>query len=1147
MKISIDFKILWDSFDEFPDSDVDRTEPLKSCIHSGNAGDILYSLPVVRELGVSHYVINLYAQPEGGWRKMTFSTARSLASLLLVQPNIKRVTIVSSNLPLESLELKIDNIDFNLDKFRLQDWRKHHLAICHSMAFGLHVNLYEKWIDVGEDLPTGDYVVVAFNPRYRSLTREFWIDVLSGLDKVVAVGIPEEFYCMQGITADFVTCSNILELARIIAGSRLFIGNPGLSYAIAEGLKVPRIVETCAEFPNAYPIGRSGYLAPHSVTEARNLLQTLLSDSSKDSILYRNETLVRNILKIEEELGNKNAHIGHLEEELQHRDSRIRNLEEELQHRDSRVSELEAQTRILEEELGNKKAHVGNLEVHSGNLERELRQRDETLNAIYTSHGWKLLSLYYRIRDRLLPANSARRKVVKFLWNLPNRKSTGYTFKTFLKKALRKMSRENYSVDVITPHPVSSCGTSEPENTKTSHFNTLTELIPGSFTIDRSGKWQDYRSISEKIETLHMNRLRQLQLKPKKLISVKENEFVIQARSLRFLNVREPMVSIVMPVYNQIKFTLESLLSIVNHTKDIPFELIIVDDGSTDETPDIMASIDNILYIRNPENLGFLRTCTHGAEKARGKYILFLNNDVQVTESWLAELVKPFEEFNNVGAVGPKVIYPDGRLQEAGVLINRDCSSHMIGLTDDPDLPRYNYIREVDYCSGVCFIIETKVFREIGGFDDNLAPAYCEDLEICLRLRHRGLRIIYNPKSVIVHFLSATSDRLDKSYKLRSIIINQQKVSEKWQEQVDELNRVRLIAFYLPQYHPIPENDRWWGKGFTEWKNVAKAHPNFVGHYQPHFPADLGFYDLRIVEVMEQQAELAKRYGINGFCYYYYWFGGKRMLETPLERLLDTNKPDIPFCLCWANENWSRRWDGLDNDILIGQRHSNEDDQAVIRDIIRYMRHPGYIRINGKPLLLIYRIGLFPDIKRTVGIWREVCQKEGIGEVYLGMVESFEHAYSGDHPAKYGFDASVEFPPHETSAPISLPGKLLNPDFRGYVNDYRELVLKYIERKLPNYIRFRSVLTSWDNTPRRQNDPYIFQYATPGAYQAWLQAVIQQTREQNFGDERIVFVNAWNEWAEGSHLEPDQRFGHGYLQATLNALESRLLDRGSRP
>ena len=348
---------------------------------------------------------------------------------------------------------------------------------------------------------------------------------------------------------------------------------------------------------------------------------------------------------------------------------------------------------------------------------------------------------------------------------------------------------------------------------------------------------------------------------------------------------------------------------------------------------------------------------------------------------------------------------------------------------------------------------------------------------------------------------------------------------------------IRLIAFYLPQFHPIPENDEWWRKGFTEWSNVAKGQPNYEGHYQPRLPADLGFYDLRVSEVMEQQAELARMYGIYGFCYHYYWFNGRRLLEMPLERILETGKPDFPFCLSWANENWTRRWDGLEQEVLIAQEHSDEDDIAVIYDLIRYFRHPKYIRINGKPLFLVYRISLLPNVQDTVERWREICRKEKIGEIYLGMVGSFEHGAQNVNPEIYGFDAIVEFPPHHVSAPTEIPGRLLNSSYVGRINDYQKIVTQYQEMEIPRYTKFRGVMPDWDNTARKQNHSNIFHGASPAAYRSWLQYMIKQTCERFSGDERLVFLNAWNEWGEGAYLEPDSKYGHAYLQATRDAIE----------
>lgn len=202
----------------------------------------------------------------------------------------------------------------------------------------------------------------------------------------------------------------------------------------------------------------------------------------------------------------------------------------------------------------------------------------------------------------------------------------------------------------------------------------------------------------------------------------------------------------------------------------------------------------------------------------------------------------------------------------------------------------------------------------------------------------------------------------------------------------------RVIAFYLPQYHPFPENDRWWGAGFTEWRNVVKARPLFRGHYQPHLPADLGFYDLRVPEVRQQQAALAERYGLSGFCYYHYWFNGHRLMQRPVEEMLASGKPDFPFMLCWANENWTRAWDGGEQEVLIRQEYSEEDDRAHIRYLLdEVFRDPRYIRVDGKPVFAVYRSALFPDMRRTIEVWREEAAARG-AELYLCRVESFNAA-----------------------------------------------------------------------------------------------------------------------------------------------------------
>ena len=346
-------------------------------------------------------------------------------------------------------------------------------------------------------------------------------------------------------------------------------------------------------------------------------------------------------------------------------------------------------------------------------------------------------------------------------------------------------------------------------------------------------------------------------------------------------------------------------------------------------------------------------------------------------------------------------------------------------------------------------------------------------------------------------------------------------------------NAVKLIAFYLPQFYPIKENDEWWGKGFTEWRSVVKAKPNFLGHYQPHLPADLGFYDLRVPEVMEQQAQLARTYGISGFCFYFYWFNGLRLLERPLEQMLKNDHFSFPFCLCWANENWTRRWDGAEHEVLVRQEHSPRSDAAFIRDVIPLLKDHRYMKVQGKPILLVYRINLFPDPTNTARIWRDICAGEGIPAIHLCAVQSFGIT----DPRPYGFDAAVEFPPHTERSlinPKRMPG--LAPDFEGYIEDYLQVASTKMKEPPTEYIRYRGIMPAWDNTPRRGKRAHILVNESPAAYEEWLRVLVLQARENPLVQEPLIFINAWNEWAEGTHLEPDEKHGYAYLEATRRAL-----------
>src|SRR5688572_14635998 len=340
----------------------------------------------------------------------------------------------------------------------------------------------------------------------------------------------------------------------------------------------------------------------------------------------------------------------------------------------------------------------------------------------------------------------------------------------------------------------------------------------------------------------------------------------------------------------------------------------------------------------------------------------------------------------------------------------------------------------------------------------------------------------------------------------------------------------RVLAFYLPQFHPIPENNRWWGDGFTEWTNVRQARPLFDGHVQPEEPGELGYYDLRSADVRRAQAALARAHGISGFCYYHYWFNGQRLLGHVVDEVLSQGEPDFPFCLCWANESWTRTWDGLNQNVLIRQTYGAEDDRAHIRWLARAFADPRYIRVGGRPLLLVYRAHHLPSALRTGTIWREEAQRLGLGDLYLCCVESLPSDRLD--PTRIGFDAAVEFQPDWER--LGVPAATLPDNSR--VFDYATTVERMRAKPPAPYLRYPCVTPGWDNSPRRREGAVLLTNSTPELYGQWLEAATARMLAPS-ADENLVFVNAWNEWGEGAHLEPSARWGRAYLEKTREVVE----------
>lgn len=348
----------------------------------------------------------------------------------------------------------------------------------------------------------------------------------------------------------------------------------------------------------------------------------------------------------------------------------------------------------------------------------------------------------------------------------------------------------------------------------------------------------------------------------------------------------------------------------------------------------------------------------------------------------------------------------------------------------------------------------------------------------------------------------------------------------------------RFIALYLPQFHPVAENDQWWGRGFTEWTNTAKARPLFPGHYQPHVPADLGFYDLRVPETRQAQADLAREHGVEAFCYYHYWFGGRRLLQRPFQEVLASGQPDFPFCLCWANETWTGIWHGAPDRILIEQTYPGpEDHRAHFETLLPAFADRRYLTVDGKPLFCIYKPEKLPDPKACLALWRSMAAASGLRGLHvLGM--SADMAWN---PLEAGYDGKICLPLVRARPWASRRQPIRWLTRRAVVSaglptfhSARDFV-PALEgcRSLP-YEWHACLVHAWDNTPRSGANGVVLRHASPTQFAHLLDTAID-TASRKPSDHRLIFLKSWNEWAEGNHLEPDRRTGRQYLQVLRDA------------
>ena len=651
-------------------------------------------------------------------------------------------------------------------------------------------------------------------------------------------------------------------------------------------------------------------------------------------------------------------------------------------------------------------------------------------------------------------------------------------------------------------------------------------------------------------------------------------------------NKNTPVVSIIVPVYNTGKYLEECLDSILSQTyKNI--EIICIDDGSTDNSPEILkkyAHNDKRLKVMTQKNLGVISARNNAINEAKGEYILAIDSDDIVADEIVEKFLKALEG-NKYALVVPRVECFEGQIGEyvmpelnATNMANQNCIVSTCGMYKKEYWEKYG-----GYDEGFSAGMEDYDFWW-NFFQDKQKAIRSDDILFFYRVKNknesRNLQTLKNHNRLVklmtekyplmkelrtetTYVVPPLPIRAARSLKRRaSSLVRRAKVIQELttlrqykeyvlNQQLDKSYFVpiteepfeghppkKLVAYYLPQYYEIEQNNEWFGKGFTEWNNTSKAVPQFAGHWQPHIPIDVGYYNLETTQTMHRQVELAKMYGLGGFCFYYYWFsGGDKIMEKPINNWLKDKTLDFSFMFFWANEDWTNTW-GEKADMgtkVYSAKMKPSDVEKFVDDIEPFVSDKRYITVDGKPHIIIYQAKKDSYLKTFIQKIGDSLEKRGINRPYISLVFP-DDSPETFNPLDYGADAAVEFGVHMKVRPdyIQSPmvnNKIVNPRARVLAYDMNEFVKKNRFLYNTEFPTYKSALSNFDNTARKIYSNAFMFALTPDLYKKWLSELIRST------DQDTIFLTAWNEWAEGMHIEPDQRYGYAYLQATKEALE----------